>query len=98
MILGLTLLLLLLLLSGVILLQLLTGLPANAVIATVEGALSRCKGDPASLANILDKRAGAWPLTGEGREGDGRAGKGRRGWKARRREEYEGCWWGLVGG
>jgi hypothetical protein len=62
--------------TGVMMLQLLTGLPAQVVISTVEGALSRCKGDPASLANILDKRAGEWPLTGGGGGAGGRGANG----------------------
>jgi hypothetical protein len=49
--------------AGIILLQMLTGKDAGRVVATVEAALARCQGDPASFATIIDPRSGNWPIT-----------------------------------
>lgn len=42
--------------------QLLTGRDARRVITDVEAALKRSLADPASFAEVVDPRAGAWPL------------------------------------
>lgn len=49
--------------TGVILLQMLTGLEASRVVAVVEAALARSQHDAASFATIIDPRSGSWPIT-----------------------------------